>query len=167
MIFETTLDVLVSHGIPNALEICNEIDAILNRQPLKKLNGDELLQIALNCVVGQYPEYPVAKRIKQDWKTGATEFVTVIESHPITIEAIRSRSRKAELVNARHILRYLLNKHTPLSLLYISHLMGNSEHSVVIYGTDMVNDLKSYDKEYSRKLSIIENDFKRKIGKYE
>jgi hypothetical protein len=114
----------------------------------------------------QYPDYAISYKFNWDSDYIGRKRVKDLAA-PITVDAIKSPSRVAELVNARHIICWLMAKHTAMSLKKIGHLLGHRDHSTVINGRNKVNDLKSYDTEYSRKLSIIENDFKRKIGKFD
>jgi len=165
MIFETTLEVLISRGIDNALEICNEIEGRLMANPHRKLSGLELLECALDAVLSQYPDYTTSYRYQ--WGDDFISRKRIRDlAAPITVDAIKSPSRLLELVNARHIICWLIAKHSKMSLKDIGHLLGHRDHSTVINGRNKVNDLCSYDKEYSRKLAIIEKDFKIKIGKY-
>ncbi|MBP8591042.1 chromosomal replication initiator protein DnaA [Candidatus Shapirobacteria bacterium] len=55
------------------------------------------------------------------------------------IRDLCGKSRKAELVNARHIAMYLLRKDLNLPLMKIGELLGNRDHSTVIHAIEKIN----------------------------
>ena len=76
----------------------------------------------------------------------------VSEVTGITLQQIKSRSRLRAYVTARCLISHYLRKYTRMSLKEIGAIIGNRDHSTVIYNIATHNDLMQYDEEF-RKLS--------------
>lgn len=61
-----------------------------------------------------------------------------------------NKSRRRDLVVLRQIIYYFAKEHTTLSLKEIGKTTFNQDHSTVIHGVRMINDLISVDKEYAK-----------------
>jgi len=73
----------------------------------------------------------------------------------ISIEDIKSKTRKRDIVQARQISMYFAKKLTNTSLCNIGKQFGGRDHSTVIHACQTVNDLLDTDKEYSNRLQEI------------
>lgn len=69
---------------------------------------------------------------------------------------LKSKSRKRCLVESRQILMYLMKEQTSLSLKKIGELLGGRDHSTVLYGIQVVQDLVDIDKHFRQRLAKIE-----------
>jgi len=79
----------------------------------------------------------------------------VAEHYNIRVEDIKSQKRTKEIVRPRHIAMYLVRLMMDISLDDVGKLLGNRDHSTVIYGYDnVVNDL-SNDEELKNTLEIL------------
>ncbi|MHA7877356.1 MAG: chromosomal replication initiator protein DnaA [Bacteroidota bacterium] len=84
---------------------------------------------------------------------------TVATHYSISLEDLKSKSRKRELVTARQIAMYFAKKYTNHSLKSIGYYFGGRDHSTVIHALQTVNDM--LDTEPHFKLSF--KDLQRKI----
>ena len=69
----------------------------------------------------------------------------VLHYHGLTDDQLTSRTRKRQIVEARHLLMFLIKEHTDYSLLRIGQLLGGFDHSSVIHAIDNMKGLISVD----------------------
>lgn len=74
--------------------------------------------------------------------------------------AIKTRQR--EIVTARQIAMYMLDKYTDLSLTSIGAFCGRRDHTTVIHGKRNVENLRLFDKH----LSLVINRIETEVGAY-
>jgi len=74
----------------------------------------------------------------------------------VSIEEIKSKTRKRNIVQARQISMYFAKKLTNSSLCVIGKHFGSRDHSTVIHACQTVDDLKDSDPEYNAKLNEIQ-----------
>jgi chromosomal replication initiator protein len=84
---------------------------------------------------------------------------TVAAHYSVSLENLKSKSRKKELVNARQIAMYFAKKYTNHSLKSIGYYFGGRDHSTVIHALQSVSNM--LDTEPHFKLSF--KDLQRKI----
>jgi chromosomal replication initiator protein len=65
----------------------------------------------------------------------------VTAHYKITLEELKSKSRKREIVTARQVAMYLAKQYTNHSLKSIGQYFGGRDHSTVIHALQVVNDL--------------------------
>ena len=64
----------------------------------------------------------------------------ISEYFNISVELMEAKTRKREVVIARHFAMYYIKSQTDLSLKSIGYLFGNRDHSTVIHGLTSVSD---------------------------
>ncbi len=74
----------------------------------------------------------------------------------ISVDAIHSKSRKREIVQARQIAMYFAKKYTKLSLAAIGAEIGKKDHATVLYAAKTVSNLAETDKTFKTYLSEID-----------
>jgi len=79
---------------------------------------------------------------------------TVSEFFKISVDELKDKTRKKEIVMARQMAMYFSKEYTNLSLKTIGYHFGGRDHSTVIHAVQTVNDL--YDTEASFKKSVDE-----------
>ncbi len=79
---------------------------------------------------------------------------TVADFFKVTIDELKDKTRKKEIVMARQVAMYFSKEYTNLSLKTIGYHFGGRDHSTVIHAVQTVSDL--YDTENSFKKSVDE-----------
>nr|WP_313949369.1 chromosomal replication initiator protein DnaA [Leptolyngbya sp. FACHB-261] len=70
---------------------------------------------------------------------------TVAEHFNITVDDLKSNSRRREISQPRQIAMYLVRQHTGLSLPKIGEVFGGKDHTTVIYSCDKTAQLQKTD----------------------
>ena len=85
----------------------------------------------------------------------STIISAVCVAFDVTEQRLTSKERSREITEPRHIAVKLLKDHTDLSLKSIGKLMGNRDHSTIIYASNTVSDLLETDKKFKRSYEAI------------
>lgn len=85
---------------------------------------------------------------------------TILVELNISPELFTSLGRTREASEARFIAVYLIKKNTELKLKPIAKLIGNRDHSTVLYCFDTAKDLLETNKVFAEKLKIVERKLK-------
>ena len=80
----------------------------------------------------------------------------------VTQQNVFSKSRKRDYVMVRQVSMYLAQKYTKMPASRIGQLIGNRDHSTVIYSCTSVEQRLKVDKAFSAEITSIENAFKLK-----
>jgi chromosomal replication initiator protein len=107
--------------------------------------------------------------IKDDYRAEIAPVVTperiieaVCEHFKLSLKGLQGRSRVREFVYARHIIFYLLRKHTKMSLKSAGELFGR-DHTTVIHSVDTLNNLMYTEPDVRAEVELIEEKVKEKI----
>jgi chromosomal replication initiator protein len=84
--------------------------------------------------------------------TPETIMAIVSETFEISIEDLKSNSRRREISWARQIGMYLMRQHTDLSLPRIGEEFGGKDHTTVMYSCDKIEQLKKKDTDLNQTL---------------
>ena len=87
---------------------------------------------------------------------------TVCNHFSVTLSAVNSKSRKHDLVIARHVTMYLAQKYTKMPASRIGRLVGNRDHSTVIHSCAQVENRLKVDSSFKEEVNSIEVSFKLK-----
>lgn len=83
----------------------------------------------------------------------------VCQHFEVTVEQIKSKSRKRDYVVARQVSMYLAHKYTKMPASRIGKLVGNRDHSTVIHSCAQVERRMRTDRDFSADLQSIEHSF--------
>jgi len=72
----------------------------------------------------------------------------VSEYFAVTIEQMKDKTRKREIVIARQVAMYFAKEYTNMSLKSIGNHFGGRDHSTVIHALTSVSDLMDTDKKF-------------------
>jgi chromosomal replication initiator protein len=86
---------------------------------------------------------------------------TVCEYFKLSNDAISTKSRKLEVVQARQIAMYLSKQLTKCSLSTIGNYIGNRDHATVLHACKKVVDLMDTDKLFRKNVQEIEQQLRR------
>ncbi|WP_199248955.1 chromosomal replication initiator protein DnaA [[Phormidium] sp. ETS-05] len=84
----------------------------------------------------------------------------VVETFGISIEDLKSNSRRREISQARQIGMYLMRQHTDLSLPKIGEEFGGKDHTTVLYSCEKVAGRNQSDPEFAQHLRQLEDALK-------
>ena len=84
----------------------------------------------------------------------------VCEHYSLSAETLNSKSRKAEVAQARQIAMYLSRKHTSQSLDFIATTIGGRTHATVIHSCKLIENLIKQDKHLLQDIQILEEKIK-------
>lgn len=79
----------------------------------------------------------------------------VSEVFNISVEDLKSSSRRREISLARQIGMYVMRQYTDLSLPRIGDAFGGKDHSTVLYSCEKINQLQQKDQAIAQKLSQL------------
>lgn len=85
----------------------------------------------------------------------------VCRMHKVKARDIESKSRKAEIVQARQIVMYLTQKHTGMNLSQIGLELGRRDHATVLHGIRQVEKRIATDHDYRKHIEEIETSVKK------
>lgn len=85
----------------------------------------------------------------------------VCEYFNLPVDAILTKSRKMEVVQARQIAMYLSKQMTQKSLSAIGQCIGKRDHATVLHACKKVVDLMETDKQYKKSVEEIEKNLKK------
>jgi chromosomal replication initiator protein len=87
---------------------------------------------------------------------------TVSEYFKVTIDQLKDKTRKKEIVMARQLAMYFSKEYTNLSLKTIGYHFGGRDHSTVIHAVQTVNDLYDTDNTFKRSVDDLRKKLKLK-----
>lgn len=79
----------------------------------------------------------------------------ITETYKISLEDLKSNSRRREISTARQIGMYLMRQHTDLSLPRIGEEFGGKDHTTVMYSCEKITKQQAKDRELSQTLSQL------------
>ncbi len=79
----------------------------------------------------------------------------VSENFKLSVEELKSNSRRREISLARQIGMYLMRQHTDLSLPRIGEEFGGKDHTTVLYSCDKINQSQHQDWQLRQTLSLL------------
>ncbi|MGK7957290.1 MAG: chromosomal replication initiator protein DnaA [Crocosphaera sp.] len=79
----------------------------------------------------------------------------IADNFHLSVEDLKSSSRRREISLARQIGMYLMRQHTDLSLPRIGEAFGGKDHTTVLYSCDKISKLQKKDWELSQQLSVL------------
>lgn len=89
--------------------------------------------------------------------------ITLAEFYPFFIPSmIKSKSRKREVVELRHIWMSLMYKYAGLSLCNIGKA-SDRDHSTILHAVHKVNDICTFDKAYAATYDLIRKSLVKKL----
>ncbi len=107
------------------------------------------------------------KHIIEDVETEVNlDFIqkTVAEYFEVTVESLKAKTRKKEIVTARQVAMYFAKEFTSHSLKSIGYHFGGRDHSTVIHSVQTVSDLIDTDKKFKASIQELQKKFKVKAG---
>jgi chromosomal replication initiator protein len=107
------------------------------------------------------------KHIIEDVETEVNlDFIqkTVAEYFQVSLDSLKAKTRKKEIVTARQVAMYFAKEFTSHSLKSIGYHFGGRDHSTVIHSVQTVSDLIDTDKKFKVSIQELQKKFKSKAG---
>jgi chromosomal replication initiator protein len=81
--------------------------------------------------------------------------MVVYSQTDVSVDLIKEKTRKSEIVIVRFIMMYLMKKYTIMSLKSIGEYFSGRDHSTVINGLDVVAKWFDQPKMYSSEIKLL------------
>lgn len=88
---------------------------------------------------------------------------TVGEYFQISVDDLKDKTRKKEIVIARQVAMYLCKEYTNHSLKSIGYHFGGRDHSTVIHAVQSVSDMMDIDQKFSQAIDELKKKMKMKL----
>jgi len=94
-------------------------------------------------------------KVEQITASPDTILEVAVEILKVSVEDLKSSSRRREISNARHIAMYLMRQHTDLSLPRIGEKFGGKDHTSVMYSCDKISKQLRKDRALNQTISLL------------
>jgi chromosomal replication initiator protein len=156
--FETRISILEHKMYQDGIRLSPEVVEYVAHNidsNIRELEGALISLLAQASLNRRDVDLEMAKRmmknfIKHSSREISIEYIQKLVSdyYGISIEQIKSKTRKREIVQARQISMYFAKQLTKASLKNIGMYFGGRDHSTVIHACQTVNDLIDTDKKF-------------------
>ena len=149
---EEVIDFIAEHVVDNVRDLEGVLVSLLAHSTL----ADMPIDIAL-------AEKIISRIVNIKQKVNTVEKIrdVVCEYFSLSIDAISTKSRKREVVQARQIAMYLSKQLTKSSLANIGFTIGQRDHATVLHACKIVNDLMDCDKNFRLSVKEIEEKLRK------
>lgn len=127
--------------IANASLIKRDIDLELAKQTLKNIVHDIDTEVGVDFI---------QKKISDHFN--------------VTIDELKDKTRKKDIVIARQVAMYFSKEYTSLSLKSIGYHFGGRDHSTVIHAVQAIEDMCDTDSVFKRKIEELRKQLKMKVA---
>lgn len=101
--------------------------------------------------------------VSTDVKRQRKVITIVSEFTHVPVELIVGRSRKEEIVYARQLAVYFLNKYTGYNQVKIGEILGNRDHSTIIHSLRVMSDRLATDDTVVTDVESLDNIFENRL----
>ena len=170
--FETRIAILhqkmYADGIQLPADVVEFIAYNINTN-VRELEGALISILAHANMRGGTIDIVLAKQVMKNFVKEVQEEITiefiqhlVSDYFKLTIEDLKSASRKREVVQARQISMYFAKNHTSNTLKAIGKSFGGRDHSTVLHSCRTVNDLMTTDRRFKQHIEDLLKAMKNK-----
>lgn len=148
---EEVVSYIAEHVVDNVRDLEGVLVSLMAHSTLANspLNI-ELAEKVISRIVTITPKINTVEKIRD----------MVCDYFALSVDAISTKSRKREVVQARQIAMYLSKQHTKNSLASIGEIIGKRDHATVLHACKIVNDLMETDKQFKMSVQEIERKLK-------
>jgi chromosomal replication initiator protein len=148
---EDVVDFIAEHVTDNIRDLEGVLASLMAHSTLANIPVDmSLAAKVVSRIVNITSKANTVERIRD----------VVCEHFSLSVDAISTRSRKREVVQARQIAMYLSKQMTKNSLSSIGDIIGQRDHATVLHACKMVGDLIEIDKTFRTSVKEIEAKLK-------
>ena len=148
---ENVVDFIAENVVDNVRDLEGVLISLLAHSTLTNMPIDIILA-----------ERVISRIVSITPKVMSIEFIrdTVCDFFKLSVDAISTKSRKLEVVQARQIAMYLSKNLTKNSLSTIGNYIGQRDHATVLHACRTVNNLIETDKQFRTYVEEIEKRIK-------
>ena len=168
--YETRLRILESKSRKDGIDLPKEVLQFLASKvvgSVREIEGTLISLIAHATLINTTIDMDLAQTVTDKIvKVSSNEISvdtiqdTVCEYFNITRDALASKTRKREIVQARQIAMYMCRNFTKISLAAIGQQIGGKDHATVVHSCNIVQDLIATNKTFKQYVVDIENRLK-------
>jgi chromosomal replication initiator protein len=148
---DEVVDFIAEHVVDNVRDLEGVLVSLMAHSTLANLPIDvTLAEKVISRIVNITKRVNTVEKIRD----------VVCEYFSLSIDAISTKSRKREVVQARQIAMYLSKQLTKSSLASIGNMIGQRDHATVLHACKIVNDLMDCDKNFRSSVREIEEKLK-------
>jgi chromosomal replication initiator protein len=148
---EEVVDYIAEHVTDNVRDLEGTLVSLLAHSTLANISIDlKLTEKVVSRIVSITPKANTVEKIRD----------IVCAHFSLSVDAISTKSRKREVVQARQIAMYLSKQMTKNSLSSIGSLIGQRDHATVLHACKIVSDLMEIDKNFRISVREIEEKLK-------
>ena len=149
---EEVVDFIAEHVVDNVRDLEGVLVSLLAHSTLANMPIDlALAEKVISRIVNITKKVNTVEKIRD----------VVCEYFSLSVDAISTKSRKREVVQARQIAMYLSKQLTKSSLSTIGNTIGQRDHATVLHACKIVTDLMDCDKNFRSSVKEIEERLKR------
>ena len=149
---EEVIDFIAEHVTDNVRDLEGVLVSLLAHSTLADIQIDvTLAEKVISRIVNITKKVNTVEKIRD----------VVCDYFSLSIDAISTKSRKREVVQARQIAMYLSKQLTKSSLSTIGTTIGQRDHATVLHACKIVNDLMDCDKNFRTSVKEIEERLKK------
>jgi len=146
------VDFIAEHVVDNVRDLEGVLISLLAHSTLADIQIDvALAEKVISRIVNITKKVNTVENIRD----------VVCDYFSLSVDAISTKSRKREVVQARQIAMYLSKQLTRSSLASIGLAIGQRDHATVLHACKIVNDLMDIDKDFRNSILEIEARLKR------
>jgi len=147
------VDYIAENVVDNVRDLEGALISILAHSTLTNKNIDlKLAEKIVSRITSLSPRVTTVEQIRD----------TVCKFYALSVDAISTKSRKREVVQARQIAMYLSKQMTQNSLSAIGSVIGKRDHATVLHACKTVGDQIQIDKNFRNEVQEIEGMLKRR-----
>nr|WP_321356887.1 chromosomal replication initiator protein DnaA [uncultured Draconibacterium sp.] len=148
---EEVMEYIASHVTNNVRELEGALVSLLAQSMLNK--REITLELAAKLI---------NKLVKNSKRELSIEYISkvVCDYFSMPVDALQTKTRKREIVQARQIAMYFSKSLTKYSLASIGAQIGSKDHATVLHACKTVNNLKDTDKNFRQFVEDIEKKLK-------
>ena len=148
---QDVVDYIAEHVTDNVRDLEGVLASLMAHSTLTNDPvNEELAEKVIGRIVNITPKVNTVEKIRD----------MVCEYFSLSVDAISTKSRKREVVQARQIAMFLSKRYTKNSLASIGEIIGRRDHATVLHACKSVSDLMETDKNFRLSVSEIEQKLK-------
>ncbi|HNX87847.1 MAG TPA: chromosomal replication initiator protein DnaA [Paludibacteraceae bacterium] len=149
---ENVVDYIAENVVDNVRDLEGVLISLLAHSTLTNMPIDiRLAEKIISRIVNITPKVTTIEQIRE----------VVCDYFKLSVDAISTKSRKLEVVQARQIAMYLSKNMTKNSLSMIGNYIGQRDHATVLHACKKVVDLMDTDKHFRKSVEEIEERLKK------